>query len=453
MSLEMTLTAHAGAFVNPVSLQQTDYIQHAVCIVESSTGAIVEFTTYATKAAFEEGIAQLSNLHRIPDDSFFLPGLVDMHTHAPQYRNLGLGLDCELLEWLEKVTFPEERSFSPQPHESPEAYTKRVSDLYNHMVRHYLRCGTTTCCYFGSLQLEANKLLVEQVARNGQRALIGKTCMDCNSPESYIETTEDSVQGTRAFIDFIRQVDAKLPIAGTILPVVTPRFALTCSREAMQGLATVARHCDSHIHTHMSENKGEIDFAAQLFPECSNYAHIYDVVGLLGPKSFLAHCVHMDQAKREILVKTGTTIAHCPTSNFAINSGIANVRAMLAAGIRVGLGSDVSGGYGLSMMDAMRQAIIASKALYFQDPSYAPLKVTEAFYLATLGGASALGLDNCIGSFRIGNKFDALLVSMTACPVLRHEEETLQESLQRFVFLGDDRWISSVFVNGAVVGL
>lgn len=447
----MTQTAYAGAFINPISLEITEFIPHGVCIVDDASGSIVEFVALSTEEEFAERIAHLPCVHRIPADSFFIPGLVDMHTHAPQYRNLGLGLDYELLEWLDKVTFPEERSYSQQKDESSEEHRNRVAATYNHMVRHYLRCGTTTCCYFGSLQMEANKMLVEQVALNGQRALIGKTCMDCNSPASYVESTEDSLQGTREFIDFVRAVDSKLPVTNTILPVVTPRFALTCTPTSMQALSAIAHQANVHVQTHMSENKGEIAFAAELFPECKNYAHVYGSVGLLGPKTFLAHCVHLDPAARQVLAQTDTAIAHCPTSNFALNSGVADVRAMIAAGIRVGLGSDVSGGYGLSMMDAMRQAIIASKARHFQDPSYAPLKVTEAFFLATLGGARALGLEERIGSFQPGKQFDALLVDMTACPVLRHTGESLHQCLQRFVFLGDDRWIASVRVNGASV--
>jgi guanine deaminase len=268
--------------------------------------------------------------------------------------------------------------------------------------------------------------------------------MDCNSPPDYVETTEESLGSTQAMIDYIRQKDR----SGLILPVVTPRFALTCSRQAIKGLAGLASASGAHIQSHLSENQEEVEFAGKLFPECANYAAIYEAAGLLGPRTFLAHCVHLTEAQLAILAQHRVAVAHCPTSNFALNSGIASVRAMLGAGLRVGLGSDVSGGYGLSILDAMRQAVIASKARHFDDPSTAPLTVHEVFYLATLGGAAALSLDHLIGSFAPGKAFDALLIDMRRCPIPRHPGESLENCLQRLVFLGDDRWITKVYVNG-----
>jgi guanine deaminase len=233
------------------------------------------------------------------------------------------------------------------------------------------------------------------------------------------------------------------------MPVVTPRFALTCSRDSMEKLVKLAVSTDVHIQTHMSENLDEIKFAKELFPDCLNYASIYSSVGLLTKKTFLAHCVHLDAAKRALLSDSGTAVSHCPTSNFALNSGVADLRSLVAADIPVGLGSDVSGGYGLSILDAMRQAIIASKTVHFNDSNSKPLTVNEAFFLATRGGAEALSLD--VGSFEKDKFFDALLIDMTSCPSLRHRHETLEQSLQRFVFLGDDRWIRTVFVNGTAL--
>lgn len=385
-----------------------------------------------------------------------IPGFVDMHTHAPQYRNLGLGLDYTLLEWLEKVTFPEEvwygRKHSDEG-EGEQEYSERVSTVYDSMVKHYLRCGTTTCCYFGSIQLEANKILVERIAANGQRALIGKTCMDCNSPPNYVESGVESIEGTEEFIQYVRGVDSGLVHRGTLLPVVTPRFALTCTEPTMHALGRVAARTDAHIQSHMSENSEEIAFARKLFSSHPTYGSIYESMGLLTEKTIMAHCIHLSDDEYFLLKKYNVSIAHCPNSNFAINSGIMNVRRALSHGIRVGLGTDVSGGYAVSMLDAIRQAIIASKALYIKDPSLSPLSSHEALYLATLGGATALGLDARIGSFEPGKQFDALLVDRAASPVPSLPHESLEQHVQRFLFTGDDRWILSVFVNGCCLPL
>jgi guanine deaminase len=441
------MTVYAGSFINPKSFGQVEFVSYGTCTVDKD-GVITEMNSYDGKDIMELALASMNKslIVRLAPSQFVIPGFVDMHTHAPQYRNLGLGLDYTLLEWLDKVTFPEERSYSCGPSESSETYYERVANLYKGMVKHYLRCGTTSCCYFGSLQMEANMILVDMIAECGQRALVGKTCMDCNSPPDYVEGTVESIEGTRKFAEYVKGVDSKLPVSGTILPVVTPRFALTCTLKSMRGLADIAHYQDLHIQTHLNENLDEIAFASKLYPESESYTEIYERAGLLGSKTFVAHCVHMTDQQRRLLAKHKVAVSHCPASNFALNSGIMDLRAMISAGIRVGLGTDVSGGYGISILDAMRQAIIASKALHFQDKSTEPLKVSEAFYLGTRGGAEALGLP--IGAFEKGLRFDALFIDMEMCPVPRHPDETLEQSLQRLVFLGDDRWIVKVLVNG-----
>lgn len=446
---------YIGAVINVLGLGNVEFIRHALLAVDRDTGAISRLESFGSAELLKQTAQGLSpsdhEIHELPDSQFLIPGLIDMHTHAPQYRNLGLGLDSPLLEWLDKVTFPEERSFSQQEGETAADYRHRIQAIYEPMVRQYLNYGTTTCCYFGSLQVEANKILVDAVAAAGQRALIGKVCMDRSPPSDYVENTEQSLEGTEALVNYIRATDARLRHPNTIRPVVTPRFAISCTAQSLSQLAAVAKRKDVHIQTHMNENTGEIALVKSLFPTCTHYGDVYDAAGALGPKTFLAHCAHMTSEEIKLLAERQTAVSHCPTSNFALNSGVANVRELLAAGIRVGLGSDVSGGYGFSILDAMRQAIIASKVLHMSRPEHQPLTVSEVFYLATLGGAEALCLDGEIGNFAVGKRFDAILVDMQACPHVRHSDETLQQALARFVFLGDDRWIKRVHVNGHVV--
>lgn len=453
--------AFAGAIVNPQSLVIMEYLQYCILVVHRASGTISHFYTFETPEELITSVNEVSiALSLKPEDwtllnssQFLVPGFVDMHTHAPQFRNLGRGLDYALLEWLDSVTFPEERWFTKEPEEDDADYYGRVASIYRVMAKCYLRNGTTTCCYFGSLQLSANCILVDQVAASGQRALIGKVCMDCNSPSFYVEETAQNVDDTLTFINYIKEVDAKSSLPGRILPVVTPRFALTCTEGLMKELAQLATTHNCHIQTHMSENKNEILFAQELFPNSQNYAHIYEEVGLLGPKTILAHCIHLTPDKTEIIKKHDCAIAHCPNSNFALNSGVLNIRSVLADGIRVGLGSDVSGGYSVSILDAMRQAIIASKSRYFEDPSNIPLKVNEVFYLATLGGAKALGMDAMIGNFAVGKRFDALLIDSSVGMVPARVGEGLEDLLSRLVFTGDDRWINRVYVDGQPIAL
>lgn len=446
---------YIGAIINVFGLGNVEFVKHALLAVDRDTGIIRRLESFGSAELLLQAAQGLpASNHEIcmlPDSQFLIPGLIDMHTHAPQYRNLGLGLDSPLLEWLEKVTFPEERSFSQQEGETTADYRRRIQAIYEPMVQQYLNHGTTTCCYFGSLQVEANKILVDAVAAAGQRALIGKVCMDRSPPADYVESAEQSLEGTEALLNYVRGADAKLRHPGTIRPVVTPRFAISCTAQSLAQLAAVAKREDVHLQTHMNENTGEIALVKSLFPTCAHYGKVYDAAGALGPKTFLAHCAHMTPEEISLLAERQTAISHCPTSNFALNSGVANVRELLAAGIRVGLGSDVSGGYGFSILDAMRQAVIASKVLHMANPEHQPLTVAEVFYLATLGGAEALCLDGEIGNFVVGKKFDAILVDMQACPHIRHADETLQQSLDRFVRIGDDRWIKKVYVNGQIV--
>lgn len=445
--------AFVGSFINPLSFGKLEYIPHAICSVDN-LGKITTFKKYESSEEIQQALQLLDSAEQIvilKKEEFFCPGLVDCHAHAPQIRNVGVGMNLSLLEWLDQTTFPEEASYHQQPNENFEAFHNRVATIYQQMVKLLLRNGTTTCCYFGSLHNGANCILVKVIAEMGQRALVGKVCMDCNSPSYYIENTETSIKETGEFIKTVKEIDSKLPIPETILPIVTPRFALSCSSSLMAGLAHLAIKHKVHIQTHMSENIVEIKRALELFPLQKNYTEIYDVHGLLTTHTILAHCIYLSENEQRLLSERGVGVAHCPNSNFSLNSGVMNARAIINAGINVGLGTDFSGGSSVSILDTMRQAIIASKVLYFQDSLYMPLNNEEVFYLATLGGAKALKLDNCIGDFAVGKSFDAIRVK----PPEHYREIIrpckLSESFERFVSLGDNYWISSTFVNGRAV--
>lgn len=439
ISVDVGGVVYIGRFVHSLGLGQLELVPEGCCVV-NSRGYIESFTIGPVDTSrHPEGYRVV----RLPPGYFIVPGLVDTHTHAPQHTNAGVGLHFQLLEWLDKVTFPTEASFGQSPEESDEAYFERIMQRYTAVVREYLGNGTTTCCYFGSIQLPANIALAQAALSCGQRAFVGKVCMDCNSPEFYCEDTASSLKDTEEFCRCVKKLDGG---RGLVHPIITPRFAITCSRELMKGLGQLAKDEGLNIQTHLSENPGEVAFTAELFPEAQNYAQVYDLAGLLTPKTVLAHSIYLSGEEQELIKARDSAVSHCPNSNFALSSGIMPLRRYLDRGIKVGLGTDVSGGYSCSILDAMRQAIIAAKALSFSTVPKAAITVDEAFHLATVGGAEALGLSHVIGNFVPGKSFDALIIAPR-----QQSTGDLRFDFERFIYRGDDRDIQQTIVNGIVV--
>lgn len=459
----------SGSLINPKSLGLIEFIESAILKVVD--GLIVQREVYSTPKELSVAIENIKKIDpsttmlEITQGSFLTPGFVDLHTHAPQFRNRALGMQFELLEWLDRVTFPEEKRFNcdlkpNSDHESSNCLTEDdVFKIYREMTRHYLMNGTTTCVYFGSLHLRPNQILAECLNDAGQRALVGKVCMDCNSPTDYVETFQESLTNTKAFCEYVRSLGSTL-----INPVITPRFAITCSRECLKGLGDLYREENLdpknkvYIQTHLSETRAEVDFVTSLFPESKSYSHVYDEAGLLTPRTILAHCIYLENLEIDLIKERNCGIAHCPTSNFSLSSGVLDVRRLLDAGIqKIGLGSDISGGYAVCILDAIRSSLFASKLTSNVFPANENYKQNgkslgnkaispnEAFFLATLGGATALGMEDSIGSLDVGKRFDALFIHPTKSLT---SGEKIEESFYRFLFTGDDRWITHVFVDG-----
>jgi len=457
---------YKGIFIHSTSLNEIEII-NATCTVDQD-GTIISFEPCSKRETLftegkdcksrhdiEQGINENENENEDKnEDCFWVPGFIDCHTHAPQYENLGLGLDKELLEWLQNTTIPTEMTFKCDYPSSNSFHSKHdlVQSKYDSMIKRYLKMGTTTACYFGSIHLESNKILVNLLQDIGQRAFVGKTCMNQHSFHDYLdESIESSLDDTGKFIEFCREKNENNnAMSMMITPVITPRFAISCSMELMKGLAQLARDHDCFIQSHLSENKKEIEFIKLIYPDHENYTQVYDEAGLLTKKTIMAHCIHLNDNEIETLKDRKVSIAHCPISNFSLNSGIMNTRKLLNSNIKIGLGSDISGGYSICMLEVMRQAIIASKVIYFNDDQYLPLSCKEAFYLATLGGAMALGIDHMTGNFKIGKKFDALCIKRDKLFPLDNRSNLMQE-FERFIYCGDDRRISKIFVNGKQV--
>ena len=218
----------------------------------------------------------------------------------------------------------------------------------------------------------------------------------------------------------------------------------------MKELGSISKQTDCHIQTHVSENVSEVAWVKELFPGSSSYSKVYDEAGLLTSKTILAHAIYLEEEEKELIKERNASISHCPNSNFSLSSGCLNLRDLLEKGIKVSLGTDVSGGYSTSMLDACRQAVIASKVIHFQGRAkWNPLTATEVFSLATISGAESLNLSDQLGNFEVGKFFDALVVNVYSNPQIPPSpSESLQNLFEKFIFCGDDRCINSVYVCG-----
>lgn len=384
--------------------------------------------------------------------------MIDTHIHAPQYPNLGLFAGT-LLDWLRAYTFPMESSLgnpnSPAYADStttPDPYA-RAMQVYSHVIDRTLAYGTTTCSYYATVDVPATNLLATLAYAKGQRAYIGRTCMDNQqyNPEYYRdESVEDAINKTWATINHIESLD---PSGELVAPIITPRFAPACTNESLTELGNIAVQKDLRIQAHISENVGEVKLVSELYPQQSSYADVYEAHGLLTDKTILAHGVHLTDEEMALIAARGSGVSHCPDSNSALGSGIARVRRMIDAGIKVGLGTDAAGGFSPSLLDNVRQAFLVSRLLSFQEGQNESLTVpvTEALYLGTVGGAQVVGMDGRLGGFVPGMLWDVQEIVLGTEPVDIFGWETWSDRVMKWVWNGDDRNVNRVWVGGRLV--
>ncbi|CEI96972.1 Putative Guanine deaminase [Rhizopus microsporus] len=436
--MEQTSTVFYGTIAHSLSPQVLEHACNTVIVVDNSTGVIthIERDVQHLESFLKHANLTDAKIHTLHHDEFLMPGLVDTHAHAPQYVFSGSNMDHQLLEWLNAHVFPCESAFND---------TRYAAKIYRRVIQRFLANGTTTCSWFATIHLDACKALVDIIDELGQRAYVGKVNMDQNSPEFYIESTESSLKDTRDFIDYVLSKKHTL-----VTPVVTPRFAISCTRKLMDGLGELAKEYDLPIQTHLCENLKEIELTKSLFKDSKDYTSIYDKSNLLNEKSYMAHCVHMTEDELTMLAERKTGVAHCANSNFSLHSGVCNVRRILEKGIKVGLGTDVAGGFSPSMLDAVRSTFFASKTMKImkQSEDYKYLSVPELFYLATLGGAKVLNLEQKIGNFVVGKAFDALWIDLKHGSVDLMGEECVPQKVEKFLFNGSDQNIRHVYVQG-----
>ena len=368
------------------------------------------------------------------EDCLIIPGMTDLHVHAPQYSYRGLGMDMELIDWLNAHAFPEESKFTDLEY-AKRAYSIFVNDL--------VKSTTTRACIFGTLHKEATLLLMELLEDTGMKAYVGKVNMDRNSPEILREeSVEEASKITEQWILEAERFD-------NVRQILTPRFIPSCSDELMREISRLQKKYELPMQSHLSENLGEIEWVKELCPDSKFYGDAYDQFELFGGEcpTIMAHCVHSSEEEIALMKEKNVFVAHCPQSNTNIASGIAPVRIYLDKDMKVGLGSDVAGGAHLSIMRAMTDAIQCSKLRWrMYDQSLKPLNFEEAFYLATKGGGEFFGK---VGSFEEGYEFDALVLDDENLP--HPQELTLKERIERIVYLGDDRNVKSKYVAGRLV--
>lgn len=355
-------------------------------------------------------------------DMLIVPGMTDLHIHAPQYPFRGLGMDLELLEWLDTHTFPEESRYKDLDY-AEKAYGIFAEDLK--------QSATTRAVVFGTVHVPATDLLMEKLEDTGLVTYVGKVNMDQNSTDDLRET--DAVTALDATAAWIKETKGKYQ---NTRPILTPRFAPTCSGPLMEGLGKLQQEYGLPVQSHLSENLSEIEWVKELFPWSSCYGDVYEHYGLFGgqAKTVMAHCVHSSDTEVELMKKKGVYVAHCPQSNINLSSGIAPIRRYLEEGIPVGLGTDMAGGANISMFRCMADAVGVSK-LYWRlaDQGKRPLAMEEVFYLATKGGGSFFGK---AGSFEAGYELDALVLDDKGIRSTR----TLgtKERLERCIYLAEE---------------
>lgn len=365
-------------------------------------------------------------------DKLIIPGLIDLHVHAPQYAFRGLGMDLELIDWLNTYTFKEEQKYKDL------TYADKAYQIFADDLKH---SATTRAVIFATIHPDATLHLMHLLEESGLVSYVGKVNMDRNSPDYLIEeSVETAIRDTDIWIKASQENFKRTK------PILTPRFIPTCSDALLDSLSDLQRTYHLPLQSHLSENLGEIEWVKELDKEARFYADAYHRHGLMDKqyKSIMAHCVYSSQEEIEMLKEENVFIAHCPNSNTNLSSGIAPIRTYLDMDMKVGLGTDVAGGFSISMFHAMVDALQVSKLRWrLQDTSLAPLNIAEAFYLATKGGGEFFGN---VGSFEDGFEFDALVLDDSS---LRHPQELdTKARLERFIYLNNDHHILSKFVQG-----
>ena len=362
-------------------------------------------------------------------NSLICPGFVDVHVHYPQLEVMASHGE-ELLDWLARYTFPAEAKFADSDY--AEACAERFLD-------ELLRVGTTTALVFGTVHPNSVEAFFRACEMRKLRMISGKVMMDRNAPPELLDSSEASYADSKSLIESWHD-------KGRLRYAVTPRFAITSTSEQLNFAGLLLKeHPGVYLHTHLSENRLEIESVRNLFPNAKNYLDAYDQSDLLGRRSVFAHCIHLEREEWSRLGASGSAVAHCPNSNLFLGSGLFSMKSAMEHGVRVGIGSDIGGGSELCILRALADSY---KVARIRGENISPLK---SFYLATLGGAKALDLADKIGNFLVGKEADFVVLDKEATPLIKYRLsicKNLEELLFSMTMLGDDRLVNETWIMG-----
>lgn len=400
-----------------------EYIEDGLLVVEDGIVAQV--------GQIEQLLPELSGDTVVEDLSgkLIIPGLIDCHVHYSQLDIIA-SYGERLLDWLHRYAYPEEAHFADAEH---------ARSVANFFLDELLRNGTTTALVFTTVYPQSVDAIFEAAEERGMRLIAGKVLMDRLCPDELCDDAETAYSDSKELIE-------RWHGKGRLGYAITPRFALTSTEAQLEAAGRLAaEYPDTWVHTHLAENQEEVDQIAEQFPWSRSYLDVYDHYGLLRERSMFAHCLHLDATDRALMAEKGGAGAFCPTSNLFLGSGLFDLQSMSDAGVSVGLATDVGGGTSLSLLRTMSEAY---KVLHLQGQS---LSASRAFYLATLGAAEALGLDDHIGNLKVGKEADFVVLDPDGSTITSRRAQaatSIDELLFSLIFLGDDRNISATYLQG-----
>ena len=403
--------------------EHTRYIEDGLLISEN--GKITWFGSWL------EGQPQLTDniqVNHYPEQ-LIVPGFIDTHIHFPQTEMVG-AYGEQLLEWLNTYTFPTEMQFSDK------TYADKIAQFF---VNELLKNGTTTALVFCTVHPQSVDALFEAAEQLQMRLIAGKVMMDRHAPEALTDTAQSAYDDSKALIE-------KWHGKGRNLYAITPRFAPTSTPEQLQKAGQLkAEYPDVYVHTHLSENKNEIAWVKELYPEQNGYLDVYHHYGLTGQRSVFAHCVHLEEHEWDCMHDTNSAIAFCPTSNLFLGSGLFPLNKTWEKQVKVGLGTDIGAGTSFCHLQTLNEAYKVQQLLGDK------LSAFESLYHATIGGAKALDLDDKLGNFNIGKEADFIVLNLkaTALQQLRQERtKNIEDALFALFTMGDDRNIQATYIYG-----
>ncbi len=419
---------------DPITGAGIEYFDDGVLVVEQGRVKALGDAQQMAAAGFD-----LQSCQHFPDQ-LIMPGFIDSHIHYPQTSVIA-SYGEQLLDWLNNYTFPSEARF---------ANAEFAALAAHEFLKILLQNGTTTAMVYTTVFAQSTEAFFAAAAQMNLRMISGKVMMDRNAPDYLLDTPASSEQDCRALIERWHQ-------QGRQLYALTPRFAPTSTPEQLAGTGKLyAQYPGLYLQTHLSENLQEMAWIKELYPKARDYLDVYDQFGLLGPRSVFGHGIHLSDLEVERLAQTGSGIAFCPTSNLFLGSGLLDMARLENAGVPVSLATDVGGGTSFSQLRTLAEAY---KVLQLQGQNLHPLK---GFYMATLGNARALQLDNYLGNFAPGKEADFVVINLGATPLQALRQSSVQsdspdsvkslaEKLFALMTLGDEHNIAHTYVMGKKV--